>query len=64
MKFENYTDVKLKNGQEGCIVEVFEDAYFVDISNHTYDDPEIDYIKTVKDCDIEAYWKDGTWNAI
>lgn len=53
MKLENYTNVKLKNGKEGAIVEVFENAYFVDVS---------DDILTVQDKDIAEYYKDGAWH--
>lgn len=61
MKLKNYTDVKLKNGVEGTIVEVFDTGYIVDIAGPEENDPAVDWTPEVREEDIEAYYKDGHW---
>ncbi len=53
MKHKLYTDVILKDGKEGTIIEVFDDSYFVEIDSGP-DDDLWDCIVTVTDDDISA----------
>ena len=49
---KNYTDVILKDGRSGTIIEVFDDAYYVEIDPPTEDADVWDCILTVTDEDI------------
>lgn len=61
MRYSAYTDVILKDGKEGTIIEVFDDAYFVEIDPPTNNANVWDCILTVTDDDIlRAVHRRGT----
>ncbi len=53
MRYANYTDVILKDGREGTIVEVLNGAYLVEIDPPSEDADALDCIIEVTDNDIE-----------
>lgn len=53
MKRELFSDVTLKNGEIGVIVEIHGDIYFVDVSSAVRNDPAVDYIRIVSEDEIE-----------
>lgn len=52
MSYSKYTNVILKDGKEGTIIEVFDDSYFVEIDSPTDDADVWDCVLTVTDDDI------------
>ena len=57
MKRDNYTNVTLKDGRQGTIIEVFDDSFFVEIDPPNDNSDVWDCIITAKDEDFVSEYR-------